>query len=139
MNILPALSRLTLTTDALGDEGEPILLDEEGGGGSSSGGAGPSSAAGPSAAADDDVELVDEATFRIAPCVAPGLRLGTTVLAGKRMNALFAARRFDKCACLGVYTGTPMLGSEFNRTKKIAKEYEKSNFMRPFVASVRLN
>ena len=22
------------------------------------------------------------------------------------MNALFAARRFDKCACVGVYTGT---------------------------------
>ena len=27
-------------------------------------------------------------------------------LTGKRMNALFAARRFDKCACVGVYTGT---------------------------------
>ena len=71
-----------------------------------------------------DFELVDEATFRIAPCVAPGLRLGTTVLGGKHMTGLFAARRFDKCACLGVYTGTPMLGSDFDGTReKIARAY----------------
>ena len=127
MEALPGLF-LGLSTGALGDSDQPIDLVGDGGGGPGSGGgggAGPSSAgAGPSSAADDDVELVDEAAFRIAPCVSPGLHLGTTILAGKRMNALFAARRFDKCACLGVYTGTPMLGSEFNATKKrIAKEY----------------
>ena len=131
MDALPGLF-LGLSTGALGDEGEPIdLVDEDGGGaGPSSAGAGPSgSGAGPSSAAaaaadDSDVELVDEAVFRIAPCVAPGLRLGTTVLDGKRMTGLFATRRFDKCEALGSYTGTLMLGSEFDRTKKkIAKQY----------------
>ena len=130
MDALPGLF-LGLSTGALGDEGEPIdLVDEDGGGaGPSSAGAGPSgSGAGPSSAAaaadDSDVELVDEATFRIAPCVAPGLRLGTTVLDGKRMTGLFATRRFDKCTPIGVYTGAPILGSEFDRTKeKIARAY----------------
>ena len=58
------------------------------------------------------------------------------------MNALFAARRFDKCACLGVYTGTPMLGSEFNATKKrIAKEYARDAEYRqvPTSSFYRLN
>ena len=54
------------------------------------------------------------------------------------MNALFAARRFDKCACLGVYTGTPMLGSEFNATKKrIAKEYARDAEYRQVPNSIK--
>ena len=119
--------KLSLTVGALGDEDDPIILDNAGG---SSSGAGPSGGGRnrnlqpPTDSDDSDVELVEEATFRIAPCVAPGLRLGTTILDGKRMRGLFATRRFEKCTAIGVYTGTPILGSEFNATKKrIAKEY----------------
>ena len=132
MEALPGLF-LGLSTGTPGDEGEPIVLDGAGDGGPSSGGAGPSSAAGPSSGGNDpeDGDLVelsreqfhDAVAGRISPCVAPGLRLGTTVLDGKRMTGLFATRRFDKCTPIGVYTGTPILGSEFNRAKKIAKEY----------------
>ena len=119
--------KLSLAVGALGDEDDPIILDNAGG---SSSGAGPSGGGRnrnlqpPTDSDDSDVELVEEATFRIAPCVAPGLRLGTTILSGKRMMGLFATRRFEKCTAIGVYTGTPILGSEFNATKKrIAKEY----------------
>ena len=119
--------KLSLAVGALGDEDDPIILDNAGG---SSSGAGPSGGGRnrnlqpPTDSDDSDVELVEEATFRIAPCVAPGLRLGTTILGGKRMMGLFATRRFEKCTAIGVYTGTPILGSEFNATKKrIAKEY----------------
>ena len=131
MEIGAALSKLSLATAALGDEGEPILLDGVGGDSSSSG-------AGPSGGGrnrnlepptsddsdDSDFELVDQAAFRISPCVTPGLRLGATVLGGKPMQGLFATRRFEKCEAIGVYTGTTMLSSEFDKTKeKIARAY----------------
>ena len=128
MEALPALL-LGLTTGTPGDAGEPIDLDLDGAGAGA--GAGPSGSGDPNLQPptpddpdDSDFELVDEATFRVAPCVAPGLRLGSTVLGGKQMTGLFATRRFDKCEALGAYTGTPMLSSDFdNPEKKIAGEY----------------
>ena len=85
MDALPGLF-LGLSTGALGDADEPIVLDDAG-------------AAGPSGSGNRNLEPPTD-------------------------SGLFAARRFDKCACLGVYTGTPMLSSDFDNPKeKIAKEY----------------